>query len=91
LHPVVARLREDDGRLVMSASIGIGEFSYAVTLSEESLQTADPDKAERLVLEVTLYRAQGRRCRRADRKTRTVEDHLPAVLRELETRPSGRT
>ena len=66
--------------------IGISDFSYAVTISEESPQTADPERSERLVIEVTPYRSEGRQHKWADRKTRKVEDHLAAVLRELETR-----
>jgi hypothetical protein len=33
--------------------IGISDFSYAVTISEESPQTADPERSERLVIGVT--------------------------------------
>jgi hypothetical protein len=142
VHPVVTRLRDDDGRLMMAAGrrrrcllilqalaaeaerrghtvtdepvaerwvrqeytylgrhyprrysrregeirIGISEFSYAVTIPEESPQTADPERSERLVIEVTPHRSEGRQHKWADRKTRKVEDHLAAVLRELETR-----
>jgi hypothetical protein len=66
--------------------IGIGEFSYAVTIAEESPQTANPERSGRLIVEVSRYRSEGRQCRWAGQKTRTVEDHLGAVLRELETR-----
>lgn len=66
--------------------IAIGKFSYAVTIKEESPQTADPEKAERLVVEITLYRSQGRQCRWADRKRWKVEDLLGRILTELENR-----
>lgn len=142
LHPVIARLRDDAGRLVMPASrrrrcllilqalaaeaerrghtvidepvpehrrnpaytymgrhhpssysrregeirIRIGEFSYAVTIAEESPQSADLERSDRLIIEVTPYRSQGRQCRWADRKTWKVEDRLATLLQELETR-----
>jgi hypothetical protein len=57
-----------------------------VIISEESPQTADPERSERLVIGITRYRSEGRQHRWADRKTRKVEDHLAALLRELETR-----
>jgi sRNA-binding protein len=66
--------------------IAIGKFSYAITIEEESPQTADPEKAERLVVEITLYRSQGRQCRWADRKRWKVEDLLGKILGELEKR-----
>jgi hypothetical protein len=66
--------------------IGISEFSYTVSIAEESPQTADPEKSERLTIEMTRYRSEGRQCRWADRKILKVEDHLGAVLRELERR-----
>lgn len=142
LHPVVARLRDDEHRLVMprphrrrcllilqalaaeaerrghavhdepvpehyrsrpytylgehypstysrrdgAIRIVIGKFSYAVTIAEESPQSGDPEKVERLVVEVTLYRSNGRQCRWADRKRWKVEDVLGKVLGELEIR-----
>jgi hypothetical protein len=141
-HPVIARLQDDDGRLVMPAThrrrcllilqalaaeaerrghtvtdepvpehrkiaaytsmgryhpshysrregeirVGIGEFSYAVTIAEENPQSSDPERSERLVIEVTPYRAQGRQHRWADRKTWKVEDRIAILLQELETR-----
>ncbi|HEV2373566.1 MAG TPA: hypothetical protein VGS19_15505 [Streptosporangiaceae bacterium] len=140
-HPVVARLRDDGGRLVMPAArrcrcllilqalaaeaerrghtvtdepvpehrkiaaytsmgryhpshytrregeirVGIGEFSYVVTLSEENPQSSDPERSQRLVIEVP-YRTQGRQYRWADRKTSKVEERLGTLLQELETR-----
>ncbi|WP_149261919.1 hypothetical protein [Actinomadura sp. K4S16] len=142
LHPVVARLRDDEHRLVMprhrrrrcllilqalateaerrghavhdepvpehhrsrpyaylgkhypsrysrrdgAIRIAIEKFSYAVTIAEENPQSSDPEKVERLVVEVTRYRSNGRQCRWADRKRWQVEDILETVLRELEQR-----
>lgn len=141
-HPVIARLREDEHRLVMPQArrrrcllilqglaaeaerrghavhdepvpehqknrpytylgtryrstysrrdgairIAIGKFSYAVTIAEESPQTTDAEKAERLVAEITLYRSHGRQCRWADRKRWKVENLLGKILSELEKR-----
>ncbi|MFC0546559.1 hypothetical protein [Kutzneria chonburiensis] len=67
-------------------SLVVGEFSYAVTVQEVSPQTADPDKMGRIAIELPAYRSEGRQHRWTDGKRRTVEEALPALLHEVETR-----
>jgi hypothetical protein len=64
----------------------INNFTYTVTIQQVSPQSADLEKAQRLVIELSPYHAEGRQYRWADGKVRTVEDGLAALLREAETR-----
>lgn len=66
--------------------VEIDSYRYTVTIQQESPQSANDEKVRRLQIELPAYRAEGRQYRWADRKTRSVEEALPAVLHELETR-----
>lgn len=76
------RYSQRDGEL----DVAVDNFSYTVTIQQVSPQSDDPQKAQRLVIELSTYHSEGRQCRWADGKLRTVEDGLAALLRELETR-----
>jgi hypothetical protein len=67
-------------------AIGIDQFSYIITIDQESPQSADPQRSERLLLEID--RGMGTRPRRrwADRSRWKLEDVLGAVLAELASR-----
>ncbi|RGA04316.1 hypothetical protein DI270_014935 [Microbispora triticiradicis] len=65
--------------------IGVGGYSYVVTIREESPQSTNDERYGRLAIELT-YHFQGRQRRWADRKRWKLEDVLGAVLQELETR-----
>ncbi|WP_116201984.1 hypothetical protein [Amycolatopsis circi] len=67
-------------------NIVVDGFSCTVTIQQVSPQSSDPDKTERLVVELPAYRSEGRQCRWADGKVRTVEDGLAALLHEVEVR-----
>ncbi|MEY9876205.1 hypothetical protein ABH931_005715 [Streptacidiphilus sp. MAP12-33] len=134
-HPVVAKLRDDEGRLVMPAAVRrrallilqafaaeaerrgyrvrekpvpdrrrrggysyggrhyppsyscregefevvVEEFTYTVTVEQETPNSADPEKAARLLLKAA-------RSTWNDRKTWTVEDQLPKAMAMLPER-----
>ncbi|MGD3108963.1 hypothetical protein [Streptomyces sp. YGL11-2] len=60
-------------------------FTYTVTIKQESPQAADPERSEKLMLELG-YSRSARRRQWADRKRWTLEDVLGAVLQEVESR-----
>lgn len=66
----------------------IGENAYEVSISQESPNSADEEKAARLLLELPAYRSINRH-RWADRKRKRVEDWLDDVCCELETRAAA--
>lgn len=64
----------------------IGDLSYTVTIQQLSPQSEDPDKAQRLVIELPAHHSVERQYRWTDAKVRTVEDGLAELLHEAETR-----
>lgn len=134
-HPVVASLRDDEGRLVMPAAVRrrallilqafaaeaerrgyqvrerpvadrhrrrgysydgryhppsysrregefdvmVDEFTYTVTVEQETPNSADPEKAARLLLKAANWQWN-------DRKTWMVEDQLPKAMAQLPER-----
>lgn len=67
-------------------NVVVNGFSYPVTIQQVSPQSEDSEKAQRLVIELSPYRSEGRQCRWADGKLRLAEDGLAALIREVETR-----
>lgn len=65
--------------------IGIGGYSYVVTILQESPQSTDDERSGRLAIDLD-YHFQGRQRRWADGKRWKLEDIRGAVLQELETR-----
>lgn len=65
--------------------VGIGENSYTVEIRQESPNSADEEKALRLLLALPAYRST-RRHEWADRKRTRLEDWLADICDELETR-----
>ncbi|WP_241779895.1 hypothetical protein [Streptomyces natalensis] len=63
----------------------VGEFTYTITIKQESPQAADPQRSEKLMLELG-YSGSARRRQWADRKRWVLEDVLGAVLQEVESR-----
>ncbi|MEU4294799.1 hypothetical protein AB0E63_41810 [Kribbella sp. NPDC026596] len=61
----------------------IGENRYPITISQESPNSADPEKADRLLVDLGWGRRQHKW---ADRKRSTVEHRLAEICHELETR-----
>ncbi|MFD8868319.1 hypothetical protein ACFV1F_28935 [Streptomyces sp. NPDC059590] len=60
-------------------------FTYTVTIKQESPQAMDPERSEKLMLELG-YSRSARRRQWADRKRWALEDVLGAVLQEVESR-----
>ncbi|MEV5303492.1 hypothetical protein [Amycolatopsis methanolica] len=81
-HPSGARYSRRDGEI----KLVINSFSFEVKIEEASPNSEDPEKQKRLLIDLGPYQSQGRQYRWTDGKTRTVEDGLPAILHELETR-----
>ncbi|UQS26063.1 hypothetical protein L1857_26240 [Amycolatopsis thermalba] len=57
-------------------TVVIDGFDFDVTVQEASPNSEDPEKKKRLVLELPVYRSEGRQYRWTDGKTRTIEDGL---------------
>ncbi|MFJ8766277.1 hypothetical protein [Streptomyces clavifer] len=78
-HP--SRYSRREGEL----SLGVNDFTYTVTIQQESPQSTDPERSKSLVIELG-YSRSSRQSRWADRKRWALTDILGAVLREIETR-----
>ncbi|MFJ7266454.1 hypothetical protein ACIQV3_07240 [Streptomyces sp. NPDC099050] len=65
--------------------LGVGDFTYTVTIKQESPQSVDPERAHSLTIELPRSRS-GRQGRWADRKRWRLEDVLGVILREVEVR-----
>lgn len=65
--------------------IVIDGFTSSVTIKQECPQSADPDRSQRLALDIGYSRSR-RQHQWGDRKRWKLEDILGVVLRELETR-----
>jgi len=66
-------------------NIIVDGFTYAVAIQETSPQSEDPDKIGRLTIELPYHRDRSQQ-RWADGKVRRLEEALPAILQDLETR-----
>ncbi|WP_104814791.1 hypothetical protein [Kitasatospora sp. MMS16-BH015] len=78
-HPSSYSRREGELDIVIDG------FAYTVTIQQEAPQATDPEKAERLSLELPHYRAT-RQCTWHDRKSWSLEELLPTILEELQQR-----
>ncbi|MFD7432241.1 hypothetical protein ACFV6Z_35060 [Streptomyces sp. NPDC059818] len=65
--------------------LGVGDFTYTVTIKQELPQSADPERAQSLMIELPRSRS-GRQGKWADRKRWRLEDVLGVILREVEIR-----
>lgn len=65
--------------------LGVGDFTYTVTIKQESPQSVDPERAQSLTIELPRSRS-GRQGKWADRKRWRLEDVLGVILREVEVR-----
>ncbi|NNN31136.1 hypothetical protein HLK59_12275 [Streptomyces sp. S3(2020)] len=65
--------------------IAVDGLAYTVSVRQEFPQSTDPDRSSRLVVEVA-HGLTDRPGRWRDRKTRTLEEALDAVLGEIEAR-----
>ncbi|MFD7016391.1 hypothetical protein [Streptomyces sp. NPDC059928] len=63
----------------------VDDFTYTVTIKQESPQAAEPERSKRLMLELG-YSRSARRSQWADRKRWALEDVVGAVLQEVEAR-----
>ncbi|WP_406505385.1 hypothetical protein [Streptomyces sp. NBC_00212] len=94
-HPVADRHRRHgysyNGRVTAPSysrrngelNLVVGKFTCTVTIQQESPQSSDPLRAEKLMLEFSPSRSARRR-QWADRKRWVLEDVLGAVLDEVE-------
>ncbi|WP_251057236.1 hypothetical protein [Streptomyces sp. ISL-94] len=76
-----SRLSRREGEL----DLVVGYFTYTVTIKQEYSQSADPERAQSLMIELPCSRS-GRQGKWVDRKRWRLEDVLGTILREVEIR-----
>ncbi|WP_251072468.1 hypothetical protein [Streptomyces sp. ISL-43] len=79
-----------DSRREGDLDLGVGDFTCTVTIKQEFPQSADPERAQSLMIELPHSRS-GRQDKWADRKRKRLEDVLGAILREVEVRAGENT